>query len=150
MSGGEANSDAARDNRKGRTVSDAIKKEPEAYSAHRNSAIPSHRDFQEYIPIKLPFYYPDRAVNECEYPYEIFTHQSYCTLVNVNRMSAKRALAQEYERKRSASRGTIKAEIKQLMDVKAFQPVHLEGISEQTKRKIIPSHMFLKEKTLAI
>ncbi len=35
------------------------------------------------------------------------------------------------------------------MDVKAFQSVHSGGLSEQTRKKIIPSHIFLKEKLLA-
>jgi hypothetical protein len=113
------------------------------------NAVPSDRDFQEYMPAKLPFYYPNRTVEEHEYPYEIFTHQSYCILVNANRMSVRRALEQQDEHKREASRAAIKAEIKQLMDVKAFQPVRSSGLSEQTRKKIIPSHMFLKEKLLA-
>jgi hypothetical protein len=64
-------------------------------------------------------------------------------------MSVRRALEQQDEHKRVASRVAIKAEIKQLMDVKAFQPVHSGKMNEQTKRKVIPSHMFLKEKLLA-
>ena len=34
------------------------------------------------------------------------------------------------------------------MDVKAFQPTKWENIGEQTRKKILPSHMFLKEKLL--
>ncbi len=113
------------------------------------STLPSGRDFHEYMPGRLPFYYHDRAVEEHEFPYELFTHQSYCILVNANRMSVRRVLEQQDEHKRVASRVAIKAEIKQLMDVKGFQPVHSGGLSEQTKKKIIPSHMFLKEKLLA-
>ncbi len=111
--------------------------------------VPSDRDFQEYMPAKLPFYCHDRAAEEHEYPYELFTHQSYCILVNANRMSVRRALEQQDEHKKAASKVAIKAEIKQLMDVKAFQPVRPSALSEQTRKKIIPSHMFLKEKLLA-
>jgi hypothetical protein len=125
------------------------RKKPEAYLMGRNSGIPSDSDFQEYMPSKLPFYCPEQAKEECEYPYKTFTHQSYCTLVNANRLCVRQALEQEDENKRSASREAIKAEIKQLMDVKAFQPVHLEGMSEQKRRRMIPSYMFLKEKLLA-
>jgi hypothetical protein len=121
----------------------------ESRSEKAFTTVPSDRDFQEYMPSKLPFYYPDRGAEDHEYPYEIFTHQSYCALVMANRMSVRQSLTQEDEHKWSASRSAIKAEIKQLMDVRAFQPVHSGGLSEQTKKKIIPSHMFLKEKLLA-
>jgi hypothetical protein len=53
------------------------------------------------------------------------------------------------EKKRTESQKAIETEIKQLMDVKAFQPMKWETIDEQTRKKIIPSHMFLKEKLLA-
>ena len=93
------------------------------------NVVPSDRDFQEYMPAKLPFYHPNRTVEEHEYPYETFTHQSYCILVNSNRMSVRRALEQQDEHKRTASRVAIKAEIKQLMYMKAFQPVRSGGLS---------------------
>jgi hypothetical protein len=149
MSEGEVNQDAVHDDQKERVASAAARKESEVCAVDRNSTVPSDRDFQEYMTSRLPFYCPDRAVEECKCPYETFTHQSFCILINANRMSVRRALKQEDERKRSASRAAIKAEIKQLMDVKAFQPVHLGGMSEQSRRKIIPSHMFLKKKSLA-
>ncbi len=109
-----ANPVASYDSQEGTEVGNNVDKEPKAYSADRNSVVPSDRDFQEYMPGKLPFCYPDRAAKEGEYPYEVFTHQAYCTLVNANRMSVMRALGQEDERKRLASRDAIKAEIKHL------------------------------------
>jgi hypothetical protein len=35
------------------------------------------------------------------------------------------------------------------MDIGAFHPIRVEQLSEQERKRIIPSHMFLKEKLLA-
>ncbi len=119
---------------------------PKAYVSRQPVSGISDRDFQEYMPSRQPFYNDKVAVPEGEYPYETFTHESFCTMACANRLSVRRALEQEDGRKKEASKEAIKAEIKQLMEVGAFKPVHLNAMNEEVRKKIIPSHMFLKEK----
>ncbi len=123
--------------------------EPQSYAANQQQIRISDRDFQECMSSKQPFYNAKEVAKEEEYPYETFTHQSYFTMICSNRLSVKTTLEQEDERKREASKQVTKVEMKQLMDVKAFQPVLSNGMSEDTKKKVIPSHVFLKEKLLA-
>jgi hypothetical protein len=121
---------------------------PESFVGEK-SAVPSDRDFYEYLPARQPFYNRQEVKEETDYPFETFTHQAYCALVYAHRMSVKQAMNQQDEKKRTESQKAIEAEIKQLMDIKAFLPTKWETINEQTRKKIIPSHMFLKEKLLA-
>jgi hypothetical protein len=70
-------------------------------------------------------------------------------MVQANRLSVRQALQEQNAEKRKASSDAIEAEIKQLMDIGAFRPIRVEDLSEQERKRIIPSHMFLKEKLLA-
>jgi hypothetical protein len=68
------------------------------------SAMPSDRDFYEYLPARQPFYNKEEAREETDYPFETFTHQAYCMLVYGNRMSVKQAMNPQDEKKRSRAR----------------------------------------------
>ncbi len=112
-------------------------------------AMPSDRDMQEYMSSKLPFYNRTEHTVENEYPFETFTHQAYCAMVYANRVSVKQALQEQNAEKRKTSSDAIEAEIKQLMDIGALHPVLVEDLSEQERKRFIPSHMILNEKLLA-
>jgi hypothetical protein len=131
-------------------MEDTIVPETEAvFAGPATAVLPSDRDMQEYLPNRLAFYNRSEPIAENDYPFETFTHQSYCAMVHVNRMSVRQALEDENADKRKASADAIEAEIKQLMDIGVFHPIRVEQLSEQERRRIIPSHMFLKEKLLA-
>ncbi len=119
------------------------------FAGPATAVLPSDRDMQEYLPNRLAFYNRSEPIAENDYPFETFTHQAYCTMVHANRMSVRQALEHENADKRKASADAIEAEIKQLMDIGAFHPIRVEQLSEQERKRIIPSHMFLKEKLLA-
>ena len=131
-------------------LEDTIVPEAEAvFAGPATTVLPSDRDMQEYLPNRLAFYNRSEPIAENDYPFETFTHQAYCAMVHANRMSVRQALEDENADKRKASADAIEAEIKQLMDIGAFHPIRVEQLSEQERKRIIPSHMFLKEKLLA-
>ena len=62
------------------------------------------------------------------------------------RISLKVALRDPDRRKAESAESAMRGELKQLMESLTFEPAHYYNLSNFEKSKVIPSHMFLKEK----
>ena len=120
-----------------------------AFIGYVTPAIPSDRDFQEYLPSRLAFYNKMEHTAENKYSFETFTHQAYSAMVRAYRISVRQTLQEHNADKRKANSGAVEAEIKQLMDIGAIHPIRVKDLGEQERKRIIPSYVFLKEKQLA-
>jgi hypothetical protein len=66
--------------------------------------------------------------------------------VKAYRISLKSGLTRGTDERKKLSKDAVEAELKQLHEVKAFKPVYYKDIPADHRRRIIPCHLFLKEK----